>query len=50
MSNRAENYELYLAVDGGADEEEMDMKERLPLEPVISATGATLPNFRASLV
>jgi hypothetical protein len=28
MSNRAENYELYLAVDGGADEEEMDMKER----------------------
>jgi hypothetical protein len=25
------------------------MKERLALEPVISATGATLPKFRASL-
>ena len=27
----------------------LNMKERLPLEPVISATGATLPKFRASL-
>ena len=27
----------------------LNMKERLPLEPVISATGVTLPKFRASL-
>ena len=27
----------------------LNMKKRLPLEPVISATGATLPKFRASL-
>jgi hypothetical protein len=27
----------------------LNMKERLPLEPVISATGATLPKFLASL-
>jgi hypothetical protein len=28
----------------------LNMKERLPLEPVILAFGATLPKFRASLV
>ena len=27
----------------------LNLKERLPLEPLISATGATLPKFRASL-
>jgi hypothetical protein len=44
MSNGAEHYELYLVVDGGADEEELD-RQRIQLQTDLNDLDGVTPNF-----